>query len=75
MAAVYLRTTLTPSSKVSYNKTPKKNLELFFPFSQMPDLKGQKVKVEFTVYLDDVVNNKMNRLVAYSLSQPLSMPR
>jgi serralysin len=75
MAAVYLKTNLLPSSKVSYNKTVKKNLELFFPFREMPDLKGQKVKVEFTVYLDDVVNNKMNRLVAYSLSQPLSMPQ
>lgn len=75
MAAVYLKTNLLPSSKVSYNKAGKKNLELFFPFKEMPDLKGQKVKVEFTVYLDDVVNNKLNRLVAYSLSQPLSMPQ
>jgi serralysin len=75
MAATFLKMNLLPSSKVSYNKVGKKNLELFFPFKEMPDLKGQKVKIEFTVYLDDVVNNKMNRLVAYSLSAPLSMPR
>lgn len=73
VAAVYLQTNLLPSSRVSYNKTTKKNLELFFPFKEMPDLQGKKVKIEFTVYLDDVVNNKLNRLVAYSLSQPLSM--
>ncbi len=72
MAAIYTKLTLLPSSKVSYNKVGKKNLELFFPFKEMPDLKGQKVKVEFTIYLDDVVNNKMNRLIAYSLSAPLS---
>ncbi|MCX6319221.1 MAG: M12 family metallopeptidase [Bacteroidetes bacterium] len=74
MAGVYLPVNLLPSSKVTYNKGLKKNLELFFPFREMPDLQGKKVKVEFTVYLDDVVNNKLNRLVAYSLSQPLSMP-
>lgn len=74
MAATYTKITLLPSSKVGYNKTGKKNLELFFPFSEMPELNGKKVKVEFTVYLDDVVNNKLNKLVAYSLSEPLSMP-
>ncbi len=73
MAATYLQMNLLPSSKVSYNKGGKKNLELFFPFKEMPALNGEKVKVEFTVYLDDVANNKMNRLAAYSLSAPLTL--
>lgn len=75
MAATYLQMNLLPSSKVSYNKGGKKNLELFFPFKEMPALNGEKVKVEFTIYLDDVANNKMNRLAAYSLSAPLSVSK
>ncbi len=75
MAATYLEMNLLPSSKVSYNKGPKKNLELFFPFKEMPQLNGKTVKVEFIVYLDDIANNKMDRLAAYSLSAPLSVPK
>ena len=73
MAATWLQMNLLPSSTVSYNKGPKKNLELFFPFNEMPELNGRNVKVEFIVYLDDVANNKMNRLAAYSLSSPLTL--
>jgi len=73
MAAVYVNSTLLPSSKTSFNKGVKKNLELFFPFAEMPNLQGKKVKVQFTVYLDDVANNRLNRLVAYSYSAPLSL--
>lgn len=73
MAATWLRMNLLPSSTISYNAGAKKNLELFFPFKEMPDLNGQKVKVEFIVYLDDIANNKMNRLAAYSLSAPLTL--
>lgn len=75
MAATYLQMNLLPSSKVSYNKDGKKNLVLFFPFKEMPQLNGKTVKVEFIVYLDDIANNKMDRLAAYSLSAPLSMPK
>ena len=75
MAATYLSMNLLPSSNVHYNKGVKKDLELFFPFKEMPELYGEKVKVEFIVYLDDIANNKMNRLAAYSLSAPLSVPK
>ena len=73
MAATWIQMNLLPSSTTSYNVGGKNNLELFFPFSEMPDLNGQKVKIEFIVYLDDVANNKMNRLAAYSLSAPLTL--
>lgn len=73
MAATWLKMNLLPSSTTRYNAGDKKNLELFFPFNEMPELNGQKVKVEFIVYLDDLANNKMNRLAAYSLSAPLTV--
>lgn len=75
MAATYVPANMLPSSKVSYNKAAKKNLELFFPFREMPQLNGQKVKVMFLVYLYDAVNSKFDRVAASSLSAPLSIQR
>ncbi len=72
MAAVYVPVNMPASSKASYNKAVKKNLELFFPFKEMPPLNGKKVKVMFLVYLYDVVNGKYDRVAASSLSAPLS---
>lgn len=73
-AAAYRKMNLLPNSKVSYNKTTK-NFELFFPFDQMPDLKGQKIIVAFAVYLDDVVNNQMDKLMYFSTTNPLSITK
>lgn len=73
MAATYVPVNLLPNSKASYNKAPKKNMELFFPFKEMPPLNGKKVKVMFLVYVYDVVNNKFDRVAASSLSSPVSL--
>ncbi len=73
--AVYLKMNLMPDSKVSYNKNNKKNLELFFPFLTFPELYGQKVRVAFAVYLDDVANNQMDKLMYFSATNVLSIPR
>lgn len=72
--ATYKKMTLLPNSKVSYNKA-KKNFELFLPFEYIPDLKGKKVIVEFSVYLDDASNNQYNKLMYYSATNPLSLPQ
>lgn len=74
-AATYLKMNLLPNSKVNYNRAVKKNLELFFPFDQMPDLKGQKVMIVFAVYLDDVANNQMDKLMYFSTTTPLSITK
>jgi Astacin (Peptidase family M12A) len=74
MAATYIKMKLLPSSKASFNKTGEKNLELFFPFKEMPDLKGKKVKIQFSVYQDDVVNNRYQKLTFNFLSNPLTVP-
>lgn len=74
MAATYIKIKLLPSSKASFNKTGEKNLELFFPFKEMPDLKGKKVKIQFSVYQDDVVNNRYQKLTFNFLSNPLAVP-
>ncbi len=74
-AATYLKMNLLPNSKISYNKTVKKNLELFFPFAQMPELYGRKVMIVFAVYLDDVKNGQMDKLMYFSTTTPLSITR
>ncbi len=75
MAATYIKMKLLPSSKTSYNKSGQKNLELFFPFKEMPDLEGKKVKIQFSVYQDDVVNNRYQKLTFNFLSSPLTVPK
>ena len=74
-AATYMKMNLLPNSKISYNKTVKKNLELFFPFEQMPELYGKKVMIVFAVYLDDVANQQMDKLMYFSTTTPLSVTR
>ena len=75
MAATYLKVNVLPSSKVSYNKGLKKNLELFFPFKEMPELAGKTVKVHFSVFVDDVVNKRLSKVAFNFLSSPLSVPK
>ena len=74
-AATYLKMNLLPNSKISYNKLAKKNLELFFPFEQMPELYGRKVMIVFAVYLDDVANGQMDKLMYFSTTTPLSVAK
>ncbi|MBK6632919.1 MAG: hypothetical protein IPG38_00135 [Chitinophagaceae bacterium] len=75
MAATYIKLKLLPSTKTSINKGTQKNLELFFPFKEMPDLAGKNVKIEFSVYQDDVVNNRYQKLTFNFLSSPVSVPK
>lgn len=72
--ATYSKVTLLPNSKVTYNKDAKGKYELFFPLSMFPDLYGQKVRVAFAVYLDDVANNQMDKLMYFSATNPLGIP-
>jgi hypothetical protein len=74
-AATYLKMNVLPNSKVSYNKSVKKDLALFFPFKEMPALAGKKVKVHFSVFVDDVINNRLKSLAFNFLSSPLVVPR
>ncbi|RYY54484.1 MAG: hypothetical protein EOO09_14160 [Chitinophagaceae bacterium] len=71
IAASYVRMNLLPNSKRSYNRTTK-NLEIFFPFAQMPDLGDKQVKIEFSVVLDDVSNGQYNKLMYNTLTAPLN---
>jgi len=73
-AAVYQKINLLPNSKLNYNKE-KDNLELVFPIDMFPELYGQKVRVAFAVYLDDVVNKEMDKLMYFSTTNTLSLPR
>jgi len=76
VAATYLKLNLLPDTKVSYNKGGKSNvpLELFLPYEYIPSLYGRKIKVVFSVYLDDVINNQRDKLMYFSMTNPLSIP-
>jgi serralysin len=73
--ATYMLKNFLPNSNISYNKGAVKNLELFLPFDRIPDVQGGKVKIVFQVYLDDVVNKQMDRLMYVNFTNPLSIPR
>ena len=75
MAATYVKMRLLPSTNTSFNKNGAKNLELFFPYKEMPELAGKKVKIEFSVYQDDAVNNRYQKLTFNFLSSPVTVPK
>jgi hypothetical protein len=72
--ATFVKATLLPNSKVSYNSGSTKNLELFLPYSQIPPLNGKKVYIEFTVMLDDVINGQYDKVMYYSSTGFLQLP-
>ncbi|HMU47012.1 MAG TPA: M12 family metallopeptidase [Chitinophagaceae bacterium] len=75
VTATYIKLKLLPNTKVSYNKGGRNNIpvELFLPYDQIPSLYGRKIKVVFSVYLDDVVNNQRDKLMYFSMTNPLSI--
>ncbi|HEY6505299.1 MAG TPA: M12 family metallopeptidase [Chitinophagaceae bacterium] len=73
--ATYTKATLLPNTKKSYNKTKTKNLELFLPYAEIPAMNGKRVTIEFTVVLDDIANGQFNKLMYYSYTSPLSLPK
>ena len=74
-SGTYLKMNLLPNTKKSYNKLPKKDLQLVLPYKDIPELAGKNFRVEFTVYQNDVATGKLDRFVTYSLSSPLSLVR
>lgn len=74
-SGTYLKMNLLPNTSKTYNKLPKKDLQLVFPYKEIPELAGKNFRVEFTVYQDNVATGKLDRFVTYSLSSPLSLVR
>jgi len=73
--AVYLKINLLPNTKVTYNKAGKNNMELFFPLRLFPEVYGQRIRVAFAVYLDDIANNQLDKLMYFSATNTLNIPR
>lgn len=73
--ATYRKIFLQPNKKVSYNKSNVKNLELFIPFDKIPELEGKKFYIAFFVYLNDVKNQQLDKVMYFSTTSPLSLPR
>ena len=73
-AGTFIKLNLSPKQKVKYNQDGKNLVELFFPFAEMPDLGGKNIKVEFTVYQDDIVNDRFKLFYA-DVSDALSLPK
>jgi serralysin len=74
-AASYIKINVLPNSKASYNKSAQDKMELFLPFSVFPELYGQRIRVAFAVYLDDILNNQMDKLMYFSATNTLSIPK
>ncbi len=73
--ATYVKGTMTPNSKAIFNKGGTKNLELFLPYAEIPDLKGKNVGIEFTVVLDDIQNGLLKKVMYYLSSTNLTIPK
>jgi hypothetical protein len=73
--ATYVKGTMTPNSKASFNKGGAKNLELFLPYDEIPGLNGRRVNVEFTVILDDVQNGQFKKVIYYLTNKPISVQK
>ncbi len=72
-AGTFTKIKLAPKQKIKYNQDGKNVMELFFPFAEMPDLAGKNFKIEFTVYQNDVINDRFKLWYA-DLSTPMSLP-
>ena len=70
----YVKAILLPNTKISYNATSTRNLELFLPYSQIPPLNGKKVYIEFSVMLDDIVNGQFDKVMYYTNTGYLQLP-
>ena len=66
---------LLPNTTISYNKGSNKNLELFIPFTAIPDVGGKPLVATFNVFLVDTQNGNMTREMYYSVSNQLSLPQ
>jgi len=75
MSSTYLKMNLLPNTKKSYNKLPKKDLQLILPYNEIPDLAGKNFRVQFTVYQNNVATGKLDRFVTNTYSSPLSLVR
>jgi hypothetical protein len=74
--ATYLKMNLLPNSNTSYNKGKVKNLELYLPYTEIPnEFIGKKVYVEFSVVLDDVRNNQLNKLMYYNSTNAFTVTK
>ncbi len=73
--ATYRKAVLLPNKKISYNKSSVKNLELFIPFDRLPQMGDKKIIIAFAVYLDDIKNKQMNKLMYFSTTTPLELPK
>ncbi len=72
--ATYYKLNLLPNNKYSVNQSTR-NFEMFLPSQFLPDLSGDRVLVEFVVYMTDKANSQMNRLVYQKVSEAMTIPR
>ena len=74
IVATYVKGTMTPNSNASFNRGTVRNMELFLPYAEIPPLNGRKVRIEFSVVLDDVVNGQLDKLIYFASTTALSLP-
>lgn len=73
--ATYIPVNIPASAKLSYNNLPKKNLEIFFPYNKLEELRGKKVKAEFMVFQNDTTNETLRPLGSTVTTSFLDIPK
>ncbi len=71
---VAYRMRLLPNTSTSYNKGTK-NMELFIPFTAIPNIDAKQVIVVFDVFLIDTNNGNMTKQMYSSMSNSLNFTR
>jgi serralysin len=73
--ATYLLVNIPAKAKLSYNKLPKKNLEIFFPYNKLEELRGKKIMAEFVIFQNDTANETLRILGSTTTATFLNIPK
>jgi serralysin len=73
--ATYVLMNIPAKAKLSYNKLAKKNLEIFFPYSKLEELRGKKIMAEFVIFQNDTANETLRMLGATTTTTFLNIPK
>jgi hypothetical protein len=73
--ATYVLMNIPAKVKLSYNKLAKKNLEIFFPYSKLEELRGKKIMAEFVIFQNDTANETLRMLGATTTTTFLNIPK
>ncbi|MCX8019069.1 MAG: M12 family metallopeptidase [Chitinophagaceae bacterium] len=72
--ATYMKIPVFPNTTRIFNQNKDNPFYLFLPLYLFPQLYGKEVRITFEVFMNDVMNNHLNKLVFQSATNRLSLP-